>query len=258
VNGFEKHKYAFVSNKNKDIHLSPSTLNLWVSAPDIFVIEKLFKKRGPMSPAAWRGCCVEDAVVRVLKGDSVEESVRLAHRQFKQRFILGDEKVTKELGNIGPMTELAVQNLKEYGEPEFPEQGGQNRIELKCRTDEWTVPFIGYLDLYYPKHGLVIDLKTTARMPGTQSMEHQVQRAIYAKAMKNHAVKFLYVTPKKTELREDGDVGDILNYVKLQTKRLERFLSMGEKEELAAVVPFNPGHPFWGGLEGPRAELYGM
>ena len=248
MNGFEKHGIK---------HLSPSSINLWTNAPDVWVAQYLFGKRGPMSAAAMRGICTEDAVVAVLQGKNKDGALDQALEKFDQTFPIGDEKTTKERAMIQPCMELAVQELEQYGEPEFSEEG-QEKISITAKTDDYEIPVIGYLDLCFPKHGVVIDLKTTGRCPSVMSAEHQLQRAIYQKAKGNQIVKFLYVTPKKTNLLEDGDPSEILRKTKIQITRMERFLRSGNARDVASVIPVNPNTFYWNGAEDIRQELYGF
>jgi hypothetical protein len=249
MNGFEKHGIK---------HLSASSINLWTNAPDVWVAQYLFNKRSPLSAAAMRGICTEDAVVAVLTGDSeVAEAVKAAHDKFDKTFMVGNEKTTKERNMIEPCMALAIDQLKEYGKPEFPEEG-QQKVSITAKTDDYEIPVIGYLDFVYPEHGVIVDLKTTGRMPSTMSPEHQLQRAIYQKARGNQAVKFLYVTPKKTSMLEDGDPTKLLNYAKKQISRLEKFLRAGTKNDIKEVIPVNPNSFYWNGFEDVRDELYGI
>jgi len=249
MNGFEKHGIK---------HLSASSINLWTNAPDVWVAQYLFNKRSPLSAAAMRGICTEDAVVAVLTGDSeVAEAVKAAHDKFDKTFMVGNEKTTKERNMIEPCMALAIDQLKEYGKPEFPEEG-QQKVSITAKTDDYEIPVIGYLDFVYPEHGVIVDLKTTGRMPSTMSPEHQLQRAIYQKAKGNQAVKFLYVTPKKTSMLEDGDPTELLNYAKKQISRLEKFLRAGTKNDIKEVIPVNPNTFYWNGFEDVRDELYGI
>lgn len=248
MNGFTKHSIK---------HLSASSINLWTNAPDVWVAQYLFGKRGPMSAAAMRGICTEDAVVAVLQGKNADGALDAALEKFDQTFPIGDEKTTKERAMIQPCMELAIQELEQYGEPEFPEEG-QEKISITAKTDDYEIPVIGYLDLVFPKHGVVIDLKTTGRCPSVMSAEHQLQRAIYQKAKGNQIVKFLYVTPKKTNLLEDGDPSEILRKTKTQITRMERFLRSGTRHDIAGVIPVNPSTFYWNGAEEIRQELYGF
>lgn len=247
--GFQRH--------NID-HLSASSINLWANAPDVWVMQYLHGKRTGMSAAPWRGICVEDAVVETLMGGSEEEAIANALAKFDQRFPIGDEKTTKERDMITPMVQLAVEELTEFGKPEFPENERQEKISITAKGDGWEIPVIGYLDLVFPQHGVVIDLKTTSRLPSSMSAEHVLQRAIYQKAKGNMAVRFLYVTPKKAVMLEDGDVNETLALAKAQINRLEAFLRAVDKDTARAIVPLNPNSFYWSGAEALRKEFYGI
>lgn len=248
MNGFEKHNIK---------HLSASSINLWTNAPDVWVASYLFGKRGPMSAAAMRGICTEDAVVAALTGENKDGALDAALEKFDKSFPIGDEKTSKERAMIEPCLELALGELQQYGQPEFSEDG-QQKISITAKTDDYEIPVIGFLDLVFPEHGLVIDLKTTGRMPSTMSAEHQLQRAIYQKARGNQAVKFLYVSPKKTNLLEDGDPTEILKKAKVQISRMEKFLRAGNAKDIADVIPVNPNTFYWSGNEAVREELFGL
>jgi hypothetical protein len=104
----------------------------------------------------------------------------------------------------------------------------------------------------------VIDLKTTGRIPTQMSAEHQLQRAIYAKANGNMAVKFLYVSEKKTNLLEDGDPTELLAKAKVQIGRMEAFLRHVDKDIAREIVPLNTSSFYWTGNEALRKEFYGV
>ena len=77
MNGFERHKEAFTSKSNPDIHLSASTFALATNALDVFVAEKLFGKRGVFGAAPMRGIVIEDAAVDVLyHGMKIDEAIK--------------------------------------------------------------------------------------------------------------------------------------------------------------------------------------
>jgi len=159
---------------------------------------------------------------------------------------------------IEPMVQQAVEELMEFGKPEFPEGGGkQEKISITAKGNDWSIPVIGYLDLVFPQHGTVIDLKTTSRIPSKMSAEHQLQRCIYAAAKGNMAVKFLYISGKKSAMLEDGDVAETLAAAKVQIARLEAFLRHCDKETAKAIVPHNSSSFYWRGAEDLRKEFYG-
>jgi hypothetical protein len=254
-NGFERHGID---------HLSASSINLWANAPDVWVMQYLHGLRTPMGAAAWRGICTEDAVVQILMGDHEAASIDRALAKFDKRFPIGDEKTSAERARIKPMTQLAIEELIEFGKPEFPEvEDGDNlqekiSITAKSADGSWSIPVIGYLDLVFPQHGVVIDLKTTGRIPSTMSAEHQLQRAIYAKAKGNMDVRFLYVSEKKTSMLADGDPTELLAQAKVQISRIEAFLRHCDKDTAKAIVPVQPSSFYWSGNEQLRKEFYGI
>ena len=248
MNGFEKH--------NID-HLSASSINLWANAPDVWVMQYLHGVRTPMGPAPWRGICAEDAVVEILSGGNERQAIDKALAKFDKRFLIGNEATTKERELIEPMVQLAYEHLMEFGKPEFPEDGKQEKISITAKGDGWSIPVIGYLDLVFPQHGVVIDLKTTTRVPSTMSAEHQLQRAIYQKAKGNMGVKFLYVSAKKANMLEDGDVNETLAKAKKQIGRMEAFLRHCDKDTAREIVPVNPTSFYWRGSEDLFDKFYG-
>tara|TARA_R110000824_G_scaffold369893_1_gene559416 strand:+ start:448 stop:1197 length:750 start_codon:yes stop_codon:yes gene_type:complete len=249
MNGFEKHGIK---------HLSASSINLWTNAPDVWVASYLFKKRGSMSAPAMRGICTEDAVSAFLTGEMQKEAaLEKALEKFDKMFFLADEKISKERAMIEPCMELALKDLEQYGKPEFPEEG-QVKISITAKTPDFEIPVIGYLDFVFPDHGIVVDLKTTGRIPSTMSAEHQLQRAIYQQARGNQIVKFLYVSSKKTSMLEDGDPTEILAIAKKRIARLEKFLRSGSADEIKDIIPVNPNSFYWNGSEDTREELYGF
>lgn len=253
MNGFEK----FEIN-----HLSASSINLAKNALDVWVAQKLLKKKFPGSPAMTRGIAIEDAVVAVLANDqTIEEAVDVGHARFDKTYPIPDEKVKKERDMIAPSIKLSIDALLKYGVPEFDENAGafgQEKVSLTTQLkDNSLIEVIGYLDLVYPDQGVTIDLKTTGRMPSVMSPEHQLQRAIYAHAKGNHAVKFLYVTPKKYQFLEDGEPREILAKTKIQIQRLNDFLLTCESIEHAlAIVPHNPDSFYWNGAHKIRHEIF--
>jgi len=239
-------------------HLSASSINLWTNAPDVWVARYLLKKQTAFGPAAERGKRVEDAVVQTLLGGNEAEAIASAEKRFDQTFPVPDEKVSKERALIKPMTQLAIEELMEFGRPEFPDRKTQEKISITAKGDGWSIPVWGYLDLVYPQHGTVVDLKTTTRVPSSMSWDHQLQRAIYAKAKGNYSVKFLYVSAKKATWLEDGDVAETLRRAKVQIGRMEAFLRHHDKDSAAACVPVNPHGFYWNGSESLRDEIYGL
>ena len=94
------------------------------------------------------------------------------------------------------------------------------------------VPIVGYLDLLFPQHGLLIDLKTTARIPSEMSEAHCLQGGIYAAAMGNHQVRFAYVSAKKIAVYVLERPRDHIARAVRTAHALERLLSLTNDGEL--------------------------
>lgn len=248
MQGFVKH------NIN---HTSPSSINMWAEAPDAWVAKYVLGAKFSFSPAARAGVLAEKAVVNVLCGMGEAAAIDAVLGEFNQATVFDkSDKTLARRDMIAPMVKLAVAELKQYGEPEF-DNGNQKKIEINCRVDDWTIPVIGYLDFHFPQHGLVIDLKTTSRMPSEMSAAHLRQQAVYRAAMANHAVKFLYVTPKKAAMYEPESTDETLAQIKSILRRQNNFLLAGDAETLRGIVPVSDSY-YWSDDLPMRRDLYGM
>ena len=254
MNGFQRHGST---------RSSASSINQWIAAPDVWVAKYLFGPFGPTNPAIERGNAAEFATVATISGLMTrDKAVESAVERYDDalRLNVSDDR-DRERGHIAPIVDEGIEALIGGGEPELPKgwPDVQPKIEIEARTDDWTLPIIGYLDLVFPKHGLVVDIKTTLRFPSKETMpsNHQRQRAIYAAAT-NYAVKVLYITPKRAGILETGDPGEIMRDIKTHLIRLERFLSLGDANLLADIVPVEPDSFYWRGLTKARAELFNL
>lgn len=240
---------------------SPSQINTWISSPSFWIQTKLFGKRYAGNFSMERGIAIERAVVAILaNGMDEEKAIDNTIRTYNTVGGLSlDNRKETEKEAIAPSVKLAVAALKGYGEPEFPENG-QQAISLLCKTDTWELPVTGYMDLVYPQHGLVIDLKSTLRMPSIMSASHQRQAAIYATAT-GYKTRFLYVTPKKSDFLECEDVAGTMKDVKTNLIRQERFLSMSpDKNVLASIVPVDCDSYYYDNAQAiaDRVALFGI
>lgn len=253
MSGFEKHGLT---------HSSPSQINMWAEAPCAWAAKYLYGHNFAFGVAPLIGTLVERIVADALCGGLYENSLNMACDEFKHKTAIGaSEKDRARIDDIDAMAYLALQELKKYGEPEFVNKltgREQQKIELVCNGADWKLPVVGYLDFVFPKHGLIIDLKTTLRCPSEISASHARQAAIYSKAKGNMTCKMLYVTPKKTALYGVEDAGSVLADVKAILNRQEAFLRALDKEQIKAVIPVNASSFYWAQDAGMRKELYGV
>jgi hypothetical protein len=192
----------------------------------------------------------------LLEKMTLDEAVDEAEKTFnKDNAFNFNVKDKERVADIRAMSELAYAELKQYGKPTF-NGDDQHKIEMTVKGDGWDLPIIGFLDFVYPDLGLVIDLKTTLRIPSTMSSAHRIQQAVYSKAKGNTSVKFLYVSPKKASLLENQDEGESLRLAKAILNRQERFLRLGDAEMLKEIVHVNTGSFFWNNEEEARLNLY--
>jgi hypothetical protein len=251
MNGFERHGLK---------HTSPSQVNMWSECPAAWVARYLFDKQFSFGVAPQIGTLTERVVAACLMGGSFDDEVGKAEKDFlKDNAFNTSEKDMKRISDISAMAALALEELKPYGAPEF--EGGlytkQREIALICKGDDWELPVKGFVDFYYPEHGLVVDLKTTLRAPSAMSMSHLRQGSIYKAASGNFGVKFLYVTPKKAVWHDVENHLEVLAGVKNILNRQEKMLRLLDKEQMRDVVPLVESSFYWNGSEDILKELYG-
>src|SRR5512134_437144 len=140
--------------------------------------------RAPASAAAVRGTAVENGVHLGLMDPAlpVEHCIAAAEAAFDREMALNpDDRRESERGNIPGYVTNALSELRPYGMP----SAAQHRVEI--RLDDVPVPVEGYIDWRFDDHGLIVDLKTTERLPSAISDTHSRQGAVYAKAHGNYS-----------------------------------------------------------------------
>tara|TARA_R100001460_G_scaffold32767_1_gene64231 strand:- start:3547 stop:4347 length:801 start_codon:yes stop_codon:yes gene_type:complete len=226
--------------KGFEPNVSASKLSLFKNDLPMFICKYGFGKKQQASPSMHRGIIVEDAIAAILLEKlDVEAAIERAINRFNQLYIIPDDRVLKEATNIPPMIRQSYEALKDYGKPEFAEDGKQEKIQFDFidTKNDWSIPIVGFLDLVFPESGQIIDLKTTAAMPSTMSADHQLQRSIYQKAKSNYTVKFLYVTKSKFDFKEDGDPDHIMEEARLTINRLDRFCDTMTPDQARQCIP---------------------
>lgn len=255
MNGFQRHNI---------VHSSPSSLNMWASAPCAWVARYLLDQKFKFSNAAKAGSLVEEAIVNIIaNGWTEEKAISEALKEYNKSCAFSASDADRKRGDAIPgMITNAVQELSQYGEPEFGTDlvygKKQKKIEIICNGDDWRLPIVGYLDLYFPKENLVVDIKTSMKLPSCMSSEHMRQGAVYRGAMGNATVKFLYVTGKGYKWHEVENHVPILAEFKEILNRQEKFLKLGNADFLKSIVPVMAGSFYWSGDEALRKEIYNV
>jgi hypothetical protein len=233
-------------------HLSASSLNLYAAEPALWVIERLLGMKHGSSAVMARGKAVEAGVHMGLLQPylSVEAAIGHAEREYdREMALVPDARREDEKQNIAGYVKYGVEELRQYGVP----TGYQEKVSITL--DGIPVPIIGYIDWRFDQHGIVVDLKTSERLPSSISNSHGRQGAVYATAHGNYGMRFAYVKP--TPGKKDGKAVAIyemsgeerqkhLNALKQVALRLHRFLSLSkDPHELAGLVCPNYESFYW-------------
>jgi PD-(D/E)XK nuclease superfamily len=258
TNGFELHGVQ---------HLSASSLNLWAAEPALWVMERLLGLRSPGNALMARGKAAEEGIHAGLVDSSktVEECAAIAISAYdKEMALIQDDKRESERQNIPGYVEHGLAELRQYGVP----TAYQDRVEY--RLDDVPVPIIGFIDWRFDQHGLIVDLKTSERLPSTISQSHARQGAIYARAHGNYGMRFAYVKPSagKKDGRavtvyelERNEIDRQIVALRQIALRLERFLRLSrDPQELSnLLVPDYDGF-FWSNAitRANGAQVYGF
>ena len=236
MNGFARHGID---------HLSASSLNLWVAEPAVWAMERLLGYRSPPSALMVRGKAVEEGIHSGLvdPSRSIDACTTTALAAFDREMALNpDDRRDSERDQIPGYVEHGLAELRQYGAP----TSYQDRVEI--RLEGVPVPVIGFIDWRFDQHGLILDLKTSERLPSAISLSHARQGAVYTRAHGNYAMRFAYVKP--TAGKKDGravvvyeleraEVDRQLAALREIALRLERFLriSADAREICGLIVP---------------------
>lgn len=180
-------------------HLSASSVNLFIAQPALWCVSYLLKKRTPVGPSAHRGTAIEAGVEAGLFDPAmpVEECQKIALAKFHTLTRLSaDPRIEKERETIAPSVDVALAELRQYG---IPEQAGDGQRQHKIVLDipGVAVPVWGFLDFWFADHGIIVDLKSTSKIPAQVTDAHARQGAVYASWGSNQQVRMAYVSPKK-------------------------------------------------------------
>lgn len=254
MNGFEAHGIE---------HSSASQINMFANAPDAWLAKYIYKREFAGNNAMEIGNLAERYICDVLTERlSLDEAIEKSNNVLSGMTAESDAD-TKRFQAVPGMIQNGVEVLSPYGVPEIRFNKVQNsyeqkKIELTCNLSDCSIPIIGYLDFYYPEKKLVIDLKTTMRLPSVMSHEHIRQGALY-RAATGFETRFVYVSGKGAkDLAIPEDVSEVLTEIKAILTRQERLLRAGELIELKDIMPVISSSFYWNGNEDVRKGLYGV
>lgn len=220
---FEKHGIS---------HLSASNVNLFIAQPAMWCASYLMGKRTPVGPAAHRGNAIEAGIEAGLFDPEMplEACQKVADETFVRLTRLSTHpNVDKERATIAGSVEVGLAELRQYGLPAKPENGRQHKLELDIPGVP--IPVWGFLDFYWPEHGIILDLKTSSRVPSSISDAHARQGALYLKSGSNQQMRFAYCSSKKIAVYVLEDADRHLNTFVQTVRAIENFLSLSDDGE---------------------------
>lgn len=227
-------------------HLSASSLNLFAAEPALWVMQRLLGKNTPVGSAAHRGTAAEAGINAGLRSPEmpVEDCIALALKEFdKLTALCADGKREEERKSIPEMVRIGLAELRQYGIPDVPPRGPQFKVEINLPGV--SVPVIGYKDWHFGAHGVVVDLKTTHKIPAAIPDSHARQGAIYVHGT-NHEMRFAYVSGKKCAVYVLEDTARHINAVTQIAQRLERLLALSDDpHKLAGLLVPNYDSFYW-------------
>lgn len=203
---------------------SPSSLNLFCASPAMFVLERVIGTRQPVGAPAHRGVAVEDGVTAGLKdlNASLQSCTEIALQKYDTITALSGDRRREEYRETVPgMVERALAELRPYGEPT------RTQGFVEWRPEGLKYPIVGYFDYEFADHGIIVDLKTTEKMPSQIKIPHARQVALYA-ASDNMSARLTYATPKKVATYALENIREHRAALHKIALRVERFLALSE------------------------------
>jgi hypothetical protein len=214
----------------------------------MWVLEKVIGVRQSVGAPAHRGTGVEEGVTLGLMNldAPMQACVDAALKKYDTVSALsGDTRRQDYRDTIPDMVERALKELRPYGIPSKT----QGFVEWK--PDGLELPIVGYFDYEWSDHGIVVDLKTTEKLPSQNKIPHARQVALYA-ASDNMDGRLTYVTPKKVATYRVENIREHRNALHQIALSVEAMLSIGDPERIKRLVMPDLESFYWGG---PNRQL---
>lgn len=230
---------------------SPSSLNLFCASPALFVLEKIIGRRQPVGSPAHRGTAVEDGVTAGLLdlSKSLDDCNKAAFATYDRVTALSSDKRREEFrADIPNMVKSALEELRPYGVP----SKCQGFVEWK--PEGLAFPIVGYFDYFWEDHGIIIDLKTSEKLPSSIKVAHSRQVALYAASISdNIEARVAYCTPKKRATYRLENTREHLNCLHQIALACERFLALSDDPEFFKGITVPDLESFY--WNGPAREV---
>lgn len=229
---------------------SVSSMNMAAAQFSFWFAERVLGHKTQMGCAAHRGTSSETGVAHGLMNPDVDVSVcqEMAILQYDQLTAFsGDPKRAKEREVVPLIVANALAELRNYGIP--------TSLQGKVAHEfDDLPPMLGFWDFKWDQHNIVIDLKTTLRLPSEISEPHQRQVAAYIHGT-NASARVCYATPQKVGVYELEGANQHMDALISIAHRVGRFLAISkDPQELAALLIPDYSHWAW---SSPAARAIG-
>jgi len=225
---------------------SPSSLNLFSACPSMFILERIIGIRQPVGSPAHRGTAVEDGVTHGLMDPKADLSAcyEVAFKKYDTISALsGDKRREDYRATIPDMVKSALEELRPYGIPSHCQQF------VSWKPEGLAYPIVGYLDYRWEQHGVLVDLKTTEKLPSSIKIPHARQVSLYAtETGDNVDARLTYTTPKKRATYQLENVRDHLTALHQIALRCEAFLALSDDPQFfTRIIAPDLESFYWGG-----------
>jgi hypothetical protein len=220
---------------------SPSALNLYAACPSMFVLERILGIKQPVGAIAHRGVAIEEGVtLGLLKPDESDKvCIDVALTRYDILTALsGDARREKLRADIPDMVVQARDELQPLGVP-TETQGFIEHFDPNLK-----LPLVGYFDFAWRDKGLIVDLKTTDRMPGEVKVAHARQVSLYTSD--NHEGRLTYCTPKKVQTLRLENARQHKQALINIAIRVEQLLALSDDPEFFKFIVPDLDSFYWG------------
>lgn len=203
---------------------SPSALNLFAASPSMFVLERVLGKKQPVGSPAHRGSAVEDGVTMGLVNmkASIPSCINVALTKYDTLTALSsDPRKEKYREMIPAMTKTALEELRKYGAP------SDTQGEVCWAPDDLKLPIVGFYDYAWAEKGILVDLKTTEKMPSQIKVGHARQVSLYS-GSDNMDARLVYVTPRRIEVYGLENINKHREALRKIARAVENFLALSD------------------------------
>jgi hypothetical protein len=177
--------------------VSPSSINDFVGYRTKWCLRKIFGYNFPTNCAMERGNCTEKGVQPVLQDlITIDESIELALKNFDKKCNPDMKDYREERATIPYLIRGAVKELKD-------KLGDLYTYQAKIEGVLREYKFYGYTDFVFVDNStgkkIIVDLKTTKKMPSKLASSHARQIALYSKALECDAILLYLIPYRKTD-----------------------------------------------------------